>query len=80
LAAVLEEPAVRQLQAARHEFRWSNDAELLARNNEGWWLVLGHGSKEQSTIFMDRKKELVLPHRRTPRSSDVAVNLLRASQ
>jgi hypothetical protein len=65
LAAVLDEPAVQKLQAARHEFRWSNEAELLARKNEGWWLVLGHDSKGQPTIFMDRKEELILLHRRS---------------
>jgi hypothetical protein len=67
LAAVLSEPTVQQLQAARHEFRWSNEAGLLARKNEGWWLVLGHDNKEQSTIFMDREKELILLHRRSKR-------------
>jgi len=67
LAAVLNEPAVEKLRAARHEFRWSNEAELVARKHEGWWLVLGCDSndKERPAIFMDRKKELVLLHRRS---------------
>jgi hypothetical protein len=65
LAAVLDEPAVQRLQAARHEFCWSNEAEVLARKNEGWWLVLGHDSKGQPMIYMDRNEELVLLHRRS---------------
>jgi hypothetical protein len=67
LAVVLDEPTVQKLQAAHHEFRWSSEAELLARKNEGWWLALGHDSKGRPTIFMDREEELVLLHRRSQR-------------
>lgn len=65
LAAVLDVPAIQKLHAARHEFRWSNEAELLARKNEGWWLVLAHDTNGQPTIFTDREEELVLLHRRS---------------
>ena len=74
LAAVLNEPAVEKLRTARHEFRWSNEAELVARKHEGWWLVLGHDSKGQPTIFMDRKEELVLLHRRS-RDSKAGISI-----
>jgi hypothetical protein len=76
LAAVLNEPAVEKLRAARHEFRWSNEAELVARKHEGWCLVLGCDSnnKELPAIFMDRKEELVLLHRRS-RDSKAGISI-----
>lgn len=64
LAAVLNEPVVRNLHAADHEFYWSNEAQLLARKSEGWRLVLGRDAMGRPTIFMDRKEELVLLHRK----------------
>jgi DNA mismatch repair protein MutH len=63
LAAVLEKPVVRKLQAAGHEFYWSPQAQLGARKHEGWELVIECDAVGRSTLFTDRKGELVLLHR-----------------
>ncbi len=63
LAAVLEEPVVRRLHAAGHEFCWSREAQLPDRKHHGWKLVVQRDAVERPTIFMDRKEELVLLHR-----------------
>jgi DNA mismatch repair protein MutH len=62
LAAVLEKPVVRKLQAAGHEFYWSPQAQLGERKHKGWELVIECDTVGRSTIFMDRKGELVLLH------------------
>lgn len=65
LASVLNEPVVSKLQAAGHEFCWSDEKQLCARKNEGWWLVLGRDAIGRPAIFMDPEEKLVLLHRKT---------------
>ncbi len=64
LAAVLDKPVVRKLHAAGHEFLWSPEAQLGELKHAGWELVTECDAVGQSTIFMDRKEELVLLHRK----------------
>ncbi len=64
LAAVLDKPVVRKLHTAGHEFLWSPQAQLGERKHAGWELVIECDAVGRSTIFMDRKEELVLLHRK----------------
>ncbi len=64
LAAVLDKPVVRKLHASGHEFYWSPEAQLGERKHAGWNLVIECDAIGRYTIFMDRKEELVLLHRK----------------
>ncbi len=64
LAAVLDKPGVRKLHAAGHEFYWSPEAQLGERKHAGWDLVIECDAIGRSTIFVDRREELVLLHRK----------------
>lgn len=70
LATVLDEPAVRELHAAGHEFSWANETQLLARKDEGWRLVFGRDARGRTTILMDHNEELILLHRKIVRDAN----------
>jgi hypothetical protein len=58
-----KEQVVRDLRAKGHKLEWANADGLRQLKRDGWTPVAERDLFGRPTIFMDRKKELILVHR-----------------
>jgi hypothetical protein len=61
-----DEQVVRRLRTKGHELHWVLETQLGQLQRDGWKPVTQWDKIGRRSIFMDRREEIILLHRRTP--------------
>jgi hypothetical protein len=65
-----DEQVVRHLRTKGHELHWVLETRLRQLQRDGWKPVTQWDKIGRRSIFMDRREEIILLHRRTPKTNE----------
>ena len=65
-----DEQVVRRLRTKGHELHWVLETRLGQLQRDGWKPVTQWDKIGRRSIFMDRREEIILLHRRTPKTNE----------
>ena len=65
-----DEQVVRHLRTKGHELHWVLETQLGQLQRDGWKPVTQWDKIGRRSIFMDRREEIILLHRRTPKTNE----------